>query len=73
MVLWIILGIVWIVVAAAFTIIMGIKHHNEGNEWIDYLAFFICYGILWPVTLPLTGIAKLLEKITDYLYDKFVL
>ena len=68
---WIILGIVWLVVAAAFTIVMGIKDYDSGNELVDYMVFFFCYGLLWPISLPMTGLAWLfkwiVEKIHDYL------
>ena len=68
---WIILGIVWLIVAAAFTIVMGIKDYNNGNELVDYMAFFFCYGILWPISVPMTALAWLLKWIVENIYDHF--
>ena len=71
MALWVILGIVWLVVAAAFTIVMGLKEYNNGNELVDYMVFFFCYGLLWPVSLPLTGVAWLFKWIVENIHDRF--
>lgn len=68
---WIILGIVWLIVAAAFTIVMGIKDYNNGNELVDYMAFFFCYGILWPISLPLTAMGWLFKWIVEKIHDRF--
>lgn len=68
---WIILGIVWLVVAAAFTIVMGIKDYDNGNQLVDYMVFFFCYGILWPISLPMTGIAWFFKWIVEKIHDKF--
>lgn len=68
---WIILGIVWLIVAAAFTIVMGIKEYDSGNELVDYMAFFFCYGILWPISLPMTALAWLLKWIVEKIHDRF--
>lgn len=70
--IWLIIGIVWLIVAAAFTIVMGVIHYNEAHELVDFMTFFFCYGILWPVSLPLTGIAWLLRYIVEKIRDRFV-
>lgn len=67
---WIIIGIVWLLVAAAFTIVMGVIHRDESAEVIDYMAFFVAYGIFWPVSLPLTGIGYILKWIVEKIRDR---
>ncbi len=71
MALWIILGIIWLIVAAALTIVMGLKNYNSGNEPIDYIEFFFYYGLLWPLTFPLTSIAWLFKWIVENIHDRF--
>lgn len=71
MALWVIFGIIWLVVAAAFTIVMGLKDYNSGNELVDYV-FFFCSSLLWPISFPLTTIAWLFKWIVEKIHDHFV-